>query len=128
MSKVHCILCDRKDPLMWHIRLPRNKITVPVCTKCADKFDFWHKEPVSLKDVIEPVVIDAVNTGVYIREKYGDVINDIRKHLKDNEDCGECQECVYGVPKDDGEYFCSFHDMNMHKDNTCDDYKNKEGR
>ena len=42
-------------------------------------------------------------------------------------DYGECQKCVYGVPKDDGEYFCSFHDMNMHKNNTCDDYKNKEG-
>ena len=82
-KKVHCILCDRKDPLMWHIRLSRNKITVPVCTKCADKFDFWNKDLVSLKDVIEPVVVDAVNTGVYIREKYKDVINDIRKQFKD---------------------------------------------
>lgn len=122
MNKVHCILCDRKDPFMWHIRLPRNKITVPVCNKCADKFDFWHKEPVSLKDVIEPVVVDAVNTGVYIKEKYGDVINDIRKHMKDV----RCKTCVYGVPKNDGQYFCSFHGLDMNKNNACDEYECKE--
>lgn len=41
------------------------------------------------------------------------------------EDCKECQECVHGVPKDNGEYFCSFHGMDMHKDNTCASYEER---
>ena len=59
MSKVHCIICDRKDPLMWHVRLSRNKITVPVCPMCADKYDLYNMEPTCLRDLLEP----AINIG-----------------------------------------------------------------
>ena len=60
MSKVHCILCDRKDPFMWHIRLPRNKITVPVCPKCAERYALYNKDITSLEDLIKPVIQEAI--------------------------------------------------------------------
>lgn len=89
MSKVHCILCDRKDPFMWHIRLPRNKITVPVCPKCADKYEFWARETICLADVIGPV-IDYCIHNIRIKDisSYDTVIDDIFKILHNKEEEG----------------------------------------
>lgn len=67
MNKVHCILCDRKDDLMFYARLPRNCITVPVCPKCVERYKLIHIEINSLEDVIKPVIDEAIND--YITEE-----------------------------------------------------------
>ena len=85
-KKVHCILCDRKYPqvsgMMGYIRLPRNKITVPVCVHCIDHYELWSRETICLADVIGPVVTEAINEGIKIQDKYGSVIDDILKTLR----------------------------------------------
>lgn len=44
----------------------------------------------------------------------------------EEENYGECQDCIQGVPKDNGEYFCALHGIDMHKDNTCENYMERK--
>ena len=69
MSKVHCILCDRKDDLMLYSRLPRNRITVPVCPKCVEKYKLFHIEINSLEDLIKPVIQEAIKDYINKEEE-----------------------------------------------------------
>ena len=86
-KKVHCILCDRKYPvtsgMMGYIRLPRNKITVPVCVHCIDRYDFWARETICLADVIGPVMDEAINNAGKTNDKYETVIEYILKVIKE---------------------------------------------
>ncbi len=59
MSKVHCIICDRKDPLMRYVVIPRNRITVPICENCNHKYKLYDLKPTCLRDLLEP----AINVG-----------------------------------------------------------------
>lgn len=85
-KKVHCILCDRKytnlSTMMKYIRLPRNKITVPVCVHCIERYKLCSREMICLTDVIGPVVTEAINEGIKIQDIYGSVIDDILKTLR----------------------------------------------
>ena len=89
-KKVHCILCDRKykpeSGMMGYIRLPRNKITVPVCVHCIDRYDFWAREMLCLADVISPVIDDCLhNIRTSDLNSYETIIDDIFKILKKEE-------------------------------------------
>ena len=63
-SKVHCILCDRKDDLMFYTRLPRNCITVPVCPKCVERYELFKKDINSLGDILMPVFKEAIDEEI----------------------------------------------------------------
>lgn len=75
MSKEHCIVCDRKDPLMWHVRLPRNKITVPVCDKCTQKYKLYNLETTCLMDLLEPAI--SIGTTKNVNRTIHMLVDDI---------------------------------------------------
>ena len=49
----------------------------------------------------------------------------IKRDFEEEEDYGDCQNCVHAVPKDNGRYFCSFYGLDMHHNNTREDYQEK---